>query len=298
MRYRIVHTTKYAGSEPVSVGQNQAWLRPRDLPWQRCLRYRLAVTPQPSTRVERLDYFSNHSVGFTFNGGYDALNVTAKSQVEVDARNWPAPDATAPWEDIVTQLRQPDAPETLEASQFRFDSPRAPDLLEATEYARESFPQGRPILEALLDLTARIHHDFQYRPLSTTVSTPVEEVFRQRHGVCQDFAHLELAMLRGLGLAGRYVSGYLRTIPPPGKPRLIGVDASHAWLSVYCGPAGWIDLDPTNNVIPQTDHITLAWGRDYADVPPLRGVFIGGGTHQLAVHVDVEPLDDTPRHKP
>ncbi len=141
-------------------------------------------------------------------------------------------------------------------------------------------------------MTARIHEDFVYDPRATTISTPVQEVFDQRKGVCQDFAHFEIACLRSLGLAARYVSGYLRTIPPPGKPRLIGADASHAWISVFCGPLGWIDFDPTNNVIPSADHLTIGWGRDYGDVCPLQGVFVGGGKHDLSVFVDVMPLDE------
>jgi transglutaminase-like putative cysteine protease len=153
-----------------------------------------------------------------------------------------------------------------------------------------SFVPGRPILAATLDLTDRIHREFRYDPTATTISTPLEEVLRLRRGVCQDFAHLQIGCLRSLGLAARYVSGYLLTMPPPGQPRLIGSDASHAWLSVYCGEAGWIEIDPTNNVIPGTSHITLAWGRDYSDVCPINGVFIGGGQHSMSVWVDVLPL--------
>lgn len=294
MKYRIVHRTCYSGHEPVSVGQNQAWLKPRDLPWQRCAQYRLSIDPEPSTCGERTDYFGNTVTAFAFNAGYGELVVTARSQVEVQPRVVPGPAETEPWEHVVEGLSQPSSPAVLEAAQFAFNSPRAAAAKPLEDYARESFPPARPVLEALIDLTRRIHRDFKYRPLSTTVSTPVDEVFEKRTGVCQDFAHLQIAMLRSLGLAGRYVSGYLRTVPPPGKPRLVGADASHAWLSAWCGDAGWIDLDPTNNVIPGEDHITVAWGRDYADVPPLKGVFIGGGSHQLKVEVDVEPLAALP----
>ncbi|MCA9209436.1 MAG: transglutaminase family protein, partial [Planctomycetales bacterium] len=145
-------------------------------------------------------------------------------------------------------------------------------------------------VEAATDLNARIHTEFAYDPRATTVNTPLEQVLKQRRGVCQDFAHLAIGCLRAMGLPARYVSGYLRTIPPPGQPRLVGADASHAWLSVYCGPLGWVDLDPTNNVIPTTDHLTVAWGRDYSDVCPIQGVFVGGGQHTMTVSVDVEPL--------
>ncbi|HSG73308.1 MAG TPA: transglutaminase family protein, partial [Planctomycetaceae bacterium] len=161
--------------------------------------------------------------------------------------------------------------------------------MEFADYARISFPPQRDILSAAKDLTQRVFQEFEFDKRATTVTTPVEEVFRHRKGVCQDFAHLQIALLRSLRLPARYVSGYLRTIPPPGKPRLIGSDATHAWLSLYCGAdLGWIDLDPTNNLLPSTDHITIAWGRDYSDVPPLRGVYIGGGSHSLSVSVDVK----------
>jgi transglutaminase-like putative cysteine protease len=154
-----------------------------------------------------------------------------------------------------------------------------------------SFTSSRPLHQALLDLTARIHREFRFNSKATNVRTPPEEVFRKRHGVCQDFAHVQIACLRSIGLAARYVSGYLRTYPPPGKARLIGADASHAWVSVYCPGFGWLDVDPTNNVVPSNGHVTLAWGRDYGDVSPLHGLVLGGGAHTLKVAVDMEPLD-------
>jgi transglutaminase-like putative cysteine protease len=184
--------------------------------------------------------------------------------------------------------------EALAACEFAYDSSRiirSPDL---AAFAAESFPPGRPIIEAVANLTERVNHDFEYDPRSTTVTTPVSEVLRLRKGVCQDFAHLQIAALRSLGLAARYVSGYLRTYPPEGQPRLVGVDASHAWLAVYCGPQGWIDVDPTNNLFPDLEHLTVAWGRDYSDVCPLKGVYLGGGHHTLAVSVNVEPLETSP----
>ena len=179
----------------------------------------------------------------------------------------------------------------LEACQFCFESPRIRIRPEFAAYALQSFTPGRPMVEALLDLTARIHTDFRFDAKSTTVRTPTEEVFKKRRGVCQDFAHVQIACLRSLNLAARYVSGYLRTYPPPGKPRLIGADASHAWVSAYCPGIGWIDVDPTNNVVPSDGHVTLAWGRDYGDVSPLRGLILGGGAHTLKVGVDMEPVE-------
>lgn len=291
MRYCIRHVTRYSGGKPVSVGHNQAWLRPRDLPWQMCLEHQLDIDPPPSLWVDRVDYFGNWMTTFTFDAGYDALTVTARNLVEVQPREWPSAESTSPWEEVCRLVRQPTTDAALDAAQFAYDSPRAGALPAAEDYVRASFPPGRPILAAVLELTGRLFTDFKYHPQSTTVSTPIDEVFSNRAGVCQDFAHLEIAMLRTLGLPARYVSGYLRTIPPPGQPRLVGVDASHAWLSVYCGEVGWVDVDPTNNLVAGEDHIIVAWGRDYDDVPPLKGVFIGGEAHTLTVEVDVEPLE-------
>jgi transglutaminase-like putative cysteine protease len=184
---------------------------------------------------------------------------------------------------------------TLDASEFLYDSPLIKGDDDFADYARPSFPKNRPILEAVLDLTGRLHKDFKFDPKATTIATPLEEVFKNRRGVCQDFAHLEIACLRSLGLPARYVSGYLETDPPPGKPRLTGADASHAWVSFYCHGIGWLDIDPTNNLIPGTRHITVACGRDYSDVSPVRGVILGTGDHKLKVSVDVVPVND-PSH--
>jgi transglutaminase-like putative cysteine protease len=181
-------------------------------------------------------------------------------------------------------------PASLDAYQFVFESPRIRPSAEFAKYAAPSFQPGRPFVEALLDLTARIYKEFKFDSKATSVRTPAEEVLKKRRGVCQDFAHLQIACLRSLNLPARYVSGYLRTYPPPGRPRLIGADASHAWVSAYCPGLGWMDVDPTNNVVPSYNHIMLAWGRDYGDVSPLRGVIVGGRDHTLKVAVDVEPV--------
>jgi transglutaminase-like putative cysteine protease len=203
----------------------------------------------------------------------------------------PPPQACIPWEEAARLLRDDHSAAGLEAYQFRFESPRIRARREFAAYARQSFTQRRPLSEALLDLTARIHNDFRFDAKATTGRTPVEEVFRRRRGVCQDFAHIQIACLRSLNLAARYVSGYLRTYPPPGQQRLVGADASHAWVSAYCPGSGWLDVDPTNNLVPSDGHVTLAWGRDYGDVSPLRGLILGGGAHRLKVSVDMEPLD-------
>ena len=222
------------------------------------------------------------------------MTVTSVSEVTLCERTVPPVEQTPAWDQLAQTLRTPTTPADLAASEFTFDSSRSIGLKPLTEYARKSFPPGRPLLAAATELTERIFRDFTYDPRATTVTTPVDEVFRLKKGVCQDFAHLQIAALRSLGLAARYVSGYLRTRPAPGKPRLVGADASHAWLSVYLGGGEWLDLDPTNNVVPNLEHITVAWGRDYSDVCPLKGVFIGGGRHSLSVSVDVALIDPQP----
>jgi transglutaminase-like putative cysteine protease len=192
---------------------------------------------------------------------------------------------------VAGSLASDRSPAGLDAYQFAFESPRIRMRPEFASYALESFTPGRPMQEALFDLMARIHNDFRFDSKSTNVRTPPEEAFRKRRGVCQDFAHVQIACLRSINLAARYVSGYLRTYPPPGKPRLVGADASHAWVSAYCPGSGWLDVDPTNNVVPSDGHVTLAWGRDYGDVSPLHGLVLGGGAHTLKVAVDMEPIE-------
>jgi transglutaminase-like putative cysteine protease len=221
-----------------------------------------------------------------------ALTVHARCVIEVMPFASPAPAATMAWDQATELLAVERAPELLDACQFTFDSPYTVAGPAALAYARSSFAPGRPLLEAALDLTRRIHADFVYDGTATEVATPVDQVLRERRGVCQDFAHLELACLRQLGLPARYVSGYLRTYPPPGGTPLVGADASHAWLAIWCPGHGWLDLDPTNGLLPGDEHVTLAWGRDYGDVSPINGVILGGGEHEVAVAVDVVPLTD------
>lgn len=291
MKYRITHKTTYHGDQPVSVCHNEAWLKPRDTPFQCLEDHQLEALPSPTSLTHRRDYFGNHVWAFSFNRGYDKMTVTSISEVTLCERVVPPVEQTPAWDRLALTLRAPTTPEDLAASEFTFDSSRSIGLKPLTEYARKSFPPGRPLLAAATELTERIFRDFTYDPRATTVTTPVDEVFRLKKGVCQDFAHLQIAALRSLGLAARYVSGYLRTRPAPCKPRLVGADASHAWLSVYLGEGEWLDLDPTNNVIPNLEHIAVAWGRDYSDVCPLKGVFIGGGRHSLSVSVDVALIE-------
>jgi transglutaminase-like putative cysteine protease len=221
---------------------------------------------------------------------HQELVVEARSEVVIAEAATPWPQQAASWEEIAASLPRDRSQAGLDAYQFAFESPRIRMRPEFAAYALQSFTPGRPMPEALLDLTARIHQDFRFDSKVTNVRTPPEEVFRKRKGVCQDFAHVQIACLRSLNLAARYVSGYLRTYQPAGQPRLVGADASHAWVSAYCPGSGWLDVDPTNNVVPSDGHVTLAWGRDYGDVSPLHGLVLGGGAHTLKVAVDMEPL--------
>jgi len=298
MIYKILHRTTYKYRYPVSLGNHVACLLPRSLPGQRPSRSELSVVPAPATMTERADYFGNTLCFFTVQAPHRELVVEARSVVEVDAqsavRASSSECAALAWDEAAKALPDDRSPAGTEAYQFCFESPRIRIRSEFAAYALPSFAPGRPLPEALIDLTARMHRDFRFDARSTNVRTPTEEVFRKRRGVCQDFAHVQIACLRSLGLAARYVSGYLRTYPPPGKPRLIGADASHAWVSAYCPGIGWLDVDPTNNVVPSDGHVTLAWGRDYSDVSPLRGLILGGGAHKLWVGVDMEPLEIEP----
>jgi transglutaminase-like putative cysteine protease len=293
MRYRVTHTTTYRAEEPVSVCHNAAWLAPRDTRTQRCEFHEMTFHPEPSIWDRRTDIFGNQVTHFSFNEGYRTLQVTAESRVALEETPVLEPAAAPEWEAVRDQLRIPPLPVDLDVLPFVFDSPRITRAAVLGDYARVSFTPRRPIVEAVLELTARLFHEFEYDPRATTVTTPVDEVMQHRKGVCQDFAHVQIGMLRSLGLAARYVSGYVRTSPSPDADQLVGGDASHAWLSVYCGDLGWVDVDPTNNKLTRDEHITLAWGRDYGDVSPIKGVYVGGGQHALSVSVHVTPLSAT-----
>lgn len=289
MRYQVRHTTRYQYSEPASLSQNELYLFPRTTPSQSILRPRLVIRPKPAYTHSRRDYFGNHVDIFMVQASHEELAITAESLIETAAPQTPTAESTPAWEEVARRLQAHAASVDLEASEFAFPSPMIAFHPEVRRYAEPSFPAGAPILEAVLDLTRRIHAEFAYEKGATTIGTPVETVLANRKGVCQDFAHLQIGCLRALGLAARYVSGYLETLPPPGKPKLLGADASHAWLSVFVPDSGWIDVDPTNNLIPGDRHITVAWGRDYSDVTPTKGIVMGGGTHSQSIKVDVLP---------
>lgn len=289
MRYTVTHRTWYAYSETAPVCHNLAHLAPRTTERQSALRYELAIEPAPTITQQRVDYFGNLVDYFSIEQSHNGLEVTASSEVDVQ----PTPErnlaASIPWEEAARLALGP--ADDLTICQLTLPSTRVTPTAELRRYAAESFTRGRPVLEAIDDLQKRIYADFAFDSRATTIHTPLSEVLKNRRGVCQDFAHLSVGCLRSLGLACRYVSGYLRTLPPPGKPRLVGADASHAWASAWCGPDGWVDFDPTNNQFTSDFHISVAWGRDYGDVSPIQGVFVGGGEHGMGVSVDVAPLD-------
>jgi transglutaminase-like putative cysteine protease len=292
MIHHVVHVTEYLYSERVSTSHHDLHLVPRATPTQACLREELEIAPAPATRRERIDDFGNRCTYVEIHEPHNNLRVTSRADVEVAAA--PAlPAASEPWESVRDAVREGRDAEAREARGFVFASPHvprpSPGWAAARAYALPSFAPGRPVVEAVRELTARIHAGFVYDSRATTIATPVDEVLGLGRGVCQDFAHVQIACLRALGLPARYVSGYLVTRPPPGKPRLVGADASHAWLAVWTGQHGWIPLDPTNDLVPGEQHITVAWGRDYSDVTPVRGVIMGGGRHDLWVSVDVTP---------
>lgn len=288
MRYRITHITRYQYSDPVAVCHNLCRLTPRNDQRQTRLAYELAIDPEPTDLVQRTDMFGNAVEYFSIQQPHHGLTLSVATEVELATPGQRPPGVE--WESVAAGLAGQQSAGHDPPYLYAFPSALIPTSPALRAYAAESFMPRRPVIAALRDLTQRVQRDFKYDPRATTVSTPVEEVFERRAGVCQDFAHVQIACLRSLGMAARYVSGYLRTLPPPGKPRLVGVDASHAWLSLYCGADGWVDADPTNAILPGADHVTLAHGRDYSDVCPVQGVYVGGGGHTMSVAVDVAPL--------
>jgi transglutaminase-like putative cysteine protease len=293
MLYRISHRTTYKYLAAVSMGNHVACLKPRSYAQNQLVQNTVRISPDPATLTERTDFFGNTKWFFTVHEPHRQLVVESISEVRRHTPSNPHPLKSLPWEES-TRLTEDHSPAGRDAGQYQFESPRIRIQDFFAAYARESFTPGRPLAEALLELTSRIHRDFRFDSRVTTVRTTAEEVFKKRSGVCQDFAHVQISCLRSINLAARYVSGYLRTDPPPGRPRLIGADASHAWVSAFCRGAGWLDVDPTNDVAPTDGHVTVAWGRDYGDVSPLRGLILGGGANSLQVEVDMEPIPEHP----
>ena len=290
MIFDVSHRTTFTYTQSVSISHHLLHLSPRPCPWQVCNRHSLMIEPSPAIMREATDYFGNPTTYLTIETPHDELSIIARSNVEVSAHPDRVPAATPAWDGIAAPLASATDRELLDAYQFAFDSPFAASGDMVRDYAAPSFPAGRPVLEGAVELMHRIYTDFKYEGGVTDLYTPIETVLADRRGVCQDFAHLFIAGLRSLGMPARYVSGYLMTRPAPGQERLVGADASHAWLSVWVPDAGWIDLDPTNDLLPGEQHITVAWGRDYGDVSPINGMVLGGGAHAVAVAVDVAPV--------
>jgi transglutaminase-like putative cysteine protease len=278
------HVTTYLYGSPVAVCQTQVHLTPRTSPQQRVVSHELEIRPEPAFQLTREDYFGNEFTYFCIHEPHQTLTVTSISQVEIHPQEPPHAGLTPAWEMARTEIRAAASEETFRAREFTYRSPMVKLGPELTAYAGPSFIPARPIAEAAWDLCHRIFQDFRYDPRATTISTPVNEVLKTRRGVCQDFAHLMIGCLRSLGLSARYVSGYLRS----GK-NSIGAEASHAWCSVFCPSFGWLDFDPTNDLMPQHNHLTVAIGRDYSDVAPVSGVAIGGGEQMITVSVEVLP---------
>ena len=312
MKYRITHTTVYHYSQPVGLCQNEARLQPRNFWRQNCHSSHFDINPAHVDFRERIDFFGNRVAYFATQQSHTQLVVTAISEVTIFSRqNNLDLFNQMTWEQAREQLQetplqgqlqiqpgqqsqtqnQDKTLEILEAKQYILDSPMVTITPELADYAQSSFSPNRPLVDVVRDLMQRIYRDFTYDPAFTTIATPLSEVLSFRRGVCQDFAHLAIGCLRAYGMAARYISGYVETLPESGKQRLVGADASHAWFSVYIPGTGWMDFDPTNNTVPLDQHITLAWGRDYADVTPLKGIAFGGGQHTLSVSVDVLRLD-------
>ena len=311
MKYRITHTTLYHYSQPVGLCQNEARLQPRNFWRQQCHNSRFDIKPTPMDFSERIDFFGNRVAYFAIQQPHTQLIVTAISEVTIFPRQnnldlfnqmtWeqvrsllqetPLQGQSQSQQGQIQLQNQDQALEILDARQYVLDSPMVTITPELADYAQSSFLPNRALVDVVHDLMQRIYKDFIYDPTFTTIATPLSEVLSFRRGVCQDFAHLAIGCLRAYGIAARYISGYVETLPEPGKQRLVGADASHAWFSVYIPGTGWLDFDPTNNTVPLDQHITLAWGRDYADVTPLKGIAFGGGQHTLSVSVDVLRLE-------
>ena len=300
MLLQVTHETRYDYTPPVVTAQHLAHLKPLATDSQRLLHHQLSVSPAPKHLAEAVDIYGNTRAFFALEATHDELVVKAESVVETSPPQL-APGAALdlPWEDVRELFRFRKGSVYDPASEFVYPSPYVPRHDDFTAYARASFVPGRPLFDAAMDLTLRMYADFLYDSDSTEINTPAVEALALRRGVCQDFAHIMIACLRTLGLPARYVSGYLLTQPPPGRPRLVGADASHAWVSVYLpgrdGPGGWADFDPTNGRQPGEDYVTLAIGRDYSDISPMRGVLHGGARHTLKVDVTVQPLPEALR---
>lgn len=296
VRYFISHLTEYDYGRPVANGRHVLHLSPRSLPWQSVLSHSVLIEPGSSERQKSQDAFGNPIETVVLARQHSTLAVHARSWVELGPRPTPRPAESwvAVRDGMVFRAGHPPNPAEREAARYLFESRHVRVKRELAEWAAPCFAPGEALLTSVSRLNARIHAEFAFDPEATHISTPVMEVLKTRRGVCQDFAHLMLSALRSLGLPARYMSGYLLTTPPPGSPRLVGADASHAWVAVWSPLSGWVEFDPTNGVMASMGHITLGWGRDFGDVTPLRGVIYGGGEHTPSIEVSVVPEADYP----
>lgn len=283
--WRIRHATIYRYAEAVDMASHMLHLSPRPLPHQQLRWETLASAPEPARVSSGLDHFGNRVTWLFLDRPHARFEVVAEAEIDVAFPPPPPAAATPPWEQVAAE-----AARSGPVAEFTFPSPLLPEHAGARDYVAQSFTPGRPVLAALREVTTRIYRDFAFRAGVTGIATPVSQVLAQRAGVCQDFTHLMLCGLRGLGLPARYVSGYIRTLPPPGGTKHLGSDQSHAWVGAWLGPAhGWVDLDPTNDLVVRDEHVVLGWGRDFHDISPLRGIILGGGRHSLEVAVDLTP---------
>lgn len=293
MKYQVLHITDYIYEFPAVLCHNLLFQIPQDQPFQKVEGYLCDITPKPSYEVERIDFFGNKYLYFSVERSHRKLTVTSQSMLDLSTPGWfnVDPGTTMPWEEVVTLLHSHKT--TSDIRQYYLESQHTGFIDGIREYALGSFSPGRPILAAALDLNARIFRDFAFTPGFTDISTPLQKVFEHKKGVCQDFAHFFLACVRTLGLAARYVSGYIETLPPPGKPKLIGSDASHAWIAIYVPGHDWVELDATNNLLVNDNHIRVAVGRDFSDITPLKGIVYSGSKQEMKVSVDVSRLEDS-----
>ncbi len=289
MIFEVSHKTVYRYTAPVAQAHHLVHLAPRPHQRQRIIRHTLVVDPAPASRNDFVDYFGNPASTVAIESSHSELLIHSRSLIEVSA---PAPldlAASEPWDKVAAQLAPARKPYDIQVIQYLMPSHYTAITDELIDFARPFFTPGRPILECARALTNRIHADFVYDGSATDVATTIGEVLKIRRGVCQDFAHVLTGSMRAFCLPARYVSGYLLTRPAAGREKLVGADASHAWVSVWSPGVGWVDFDPTNNIVPKDEHITIAYGRDFQDVSPVTGVLLGGGTHQVDVAVDVVP---------
>jgi transglutaminase-like putative cysteine protease len=290
MRYRVRHITEYTYGAPVSLCYNMAHLLPRDTRNQLCIHQKIQINPPPVYQNEGEDYFGNQTFYFSIQEAHKKLVIDVSTEFEIAPINvleWQI-QSTITCGELRSLLSAPTTPELRMAKEYLLDSPQIRRSADLGAYAESTFADDKPLLQATLAFTHKIFTEFKFDPSTTTVATPLEHVLKQRSGVCQDFAHLAIGCLRSVGIPARYMSGYLETLPPPGQEKLVGADASHAWFAIFIPTLGWVEFDPTNDLMPNEQHLVTAWGRDYSDVTPLQGViFEGGGSQQLAVSVDV-----------